>query len=107
MHPYVEYDNGLTRRYVKNLGWLLRHSQEVNHIEVQYNGLNDNEAYLFATGETRTCGYVHSGPCTTRKWTYRTSFASARIALDFVKMRRFAHATVTTPERWPSDVVLV
>jgi hypothetical protein len=67
-------------REVKNLGWLLRHTHEARHATIFANGLNGNEASL-----------VVEGP----GWMFYSPFASANVARDFIRRRRFEGIYIT------------
>jgi hypothetical protein len=77
----IEHDG--SQREVKNLGWLLRHSAEVEWLEIQ-EGAQGDGCYLVA--------HMGTGPSSERR--YETPFGSYRVCWNWLQRRRLAHASI-------------
>ena len=81
---YNPYTGNAKTREVTNLGWLIRHGSECNHIRVHKLQHDPNwRAHLTAYGN------LPDG----RQWTYHCNFADYSVALDWVKRPSLSHLT--------------
>jgi hypothetical protein len=72
-----------TNREVLNLGWLLSHAAECDHIRVAKSFLGPEDANMTAYGN------LPDG----RSWVYHSTWASYNLALEWIQRPSLAHLT--------------